>query len=54
MLDTLARSQDEGAFAQYVDFVNPEAFYALYGMELCGGAGACNRPPIDGTELPIR
>ena len=53
-LDTLVRSQDEGAFAQYVDFVNPEAFYALYGMELCGGAGECRRPPIDGTELPIR
>lgn len=53
-LDTLVLSQAEGAPGVYANFVNPEAFYALYGMELCGGAGACNRPPIDGTELPIR
>ncbi len=29
-------------------------FYGLYGMELCGGAGECQRPSNDGTELPIR
>ncbi len=53
-LDTLVLSQDEGAPSLYWNFVNPEAFYALYGMELCGGAGECRRPAIDGTELPIR
>jgi len=53
-LDSLVLSQAEGAPGIYANFVNPEAFYALYGMELCGGAGECRRPPIDGTELPIR
>lgn len=53
-IETLVLSQDEGAPSLYWNFVNPEAFYALYGMELCGGAGECRRPPVDGTELPIR
>lgn len=54
-LETLVLSQDEGAPALYWNFVNPEAFYALYGMELCrGGDGGCSRPGLDGTELPIR
>ena len=54
LLETLVLSQAEGAPSLYWNFVNPEAFYALYGMELCGGAGSCSRPSIDGTELPIR